>query len=150
MHLRPNSHDNYPAREYCATLANKALWASPEYEQDQVVRKLGDSSKESLTKGISGMAEHPGLISRRGLLIGAGAAAALGRLGPGVMVGSAAAATPSTTLGGLPVARLAMHVHGSWSEGQLSWAQACESAIAEGLDVLYFTDHNSGPARSIT
>jgi hypothetical protein len=88
------------------------------------------------------MAEHPGLISRRGLLIGAGAAAALGRLGPGVMVGSAAAATPSTTLGGLPVARLAMHVHGSWSEGQLSWAQACESAIAEGLDVLYFTDHN--------
>ena len=101
-----------------------------------------DGSDEKLVKEILELAEHPKVISRRGLLLGAGAAAAASRLGPGLFTGSAAAATPSLTVNGLPVARLAMHVHGSWSEGQLSWAQACESAIAEGLDVLYFTDHN--------
>ena len=35
-----------------------------------------------------------------------------------------------------------MHVHGSWSEGMQSWQQACASAIAIGVDVLFFTDHN--------
>ena len=42
----------------------------------------------------------------------------------------------------MPVTRLAMHVHGSWSEGMQSWQQACTSAMAIGVDVLYFTDHN--------
>jgi hypothetical protein len=37
---------------------------------------------------------------------------------------------------------LAMHVHGSWSEGAGSWEAQFEQAAAAGIDVLYLTDHD--------
>ena len=104
-----------------------------------------DDEDEKLARELLEMHENPKRISRRGLMLGAGAVAVLGRLGglgTGVFTGSAAAATPATTVNGMPVTRLAMHVHGSWSEGMQSWQQACTSAMAIGVDVLYFTDHN--------
>ena len=79
-------------------------------------------------------------LTRRGLFAAAAMGGALGVLGP--MVRSrASAATPVTSVNGIPVARLGMHVHGSYSEGVQSWDQAFASASALGLDVLYLTDH---------
>jgi hypothetical protein len=101
-----------------------------------------DDYDEKLGRELMEMDAGPGGISRRSVLFGAGAAFALTRLGSGLFTGNAAAATPSATAEGLPVSRLAMHVHGAWSEGMQSWQQACASAIADGLDVLFFTDHN--------
>lgn len=80
-------------------------------------------------------------ITRRDMLLGAGAAIALGGLGVGALTGCTPPG-PTVSSSGLPVTRLAMHVHGSWSEGMQSWQQACASAAAIGIDVLYFTDHN--------
>ena len=104
-----------------------------------------DDEDEKLARELLEMRETPKRISRRGLMLGAGAAAVFGRLGglgSGVFTGSAAAATPAT-IRERPAGRPAgMHVHGSWSEGMQSWQQACASAIAVGIDVLYFTDHN--------
>lgn len=44
-----------------------------------------------------------------------------------------------------PPIRAAMHVHGCWSEGGAeygaSWAQQCAQAAANGIDVMWMTDH---------
>jgi hypothetical protein len=48
---------------------------------------------------------------------------------------------PSLLTGSLPL-RLAMHVHGSWSEGLASWEAQFAQAAANGFDVLYMTDHD--------
>ncbi len=79
-------------------------------------------------------------ISRRDVLRAAGV------LGAGLVVPAplwlrprAAGAAPAAGAG---VLRLAMHVHGSWSEGAGSWEAQCAEAIANGIDVLYLTDHD--------
>lgn len=51
------------------------------------------------------------------------------------------AAVPSSLTGGRPL-RVAMHVHGSWSEGDASWHAQFEQAAANAFDVLYMTDHD--------
>jgi hypothetical protein len=38
--------------------------------------------------------------------------------------------------------RVAMHVHGSWSEAVASWQAQFQQAAANGFDVLYMTDHD--------
>lgn len=54
--------------------------------------------------------------------------------------GPASGASPSSLTGGVPY-RLAMHVHGSWSEGVGSW-EAQYGQAANAVDVLYITDHD--------
>lgn len=48
---------------------------------------------------------------------------------------------PSGLMGGTPL-RVAMHVHGSWSEGLASWDAQFQQAAANAFDVLYMTDHD--------
>lgn len=48
----------------------------------------------------------------------------------------------SGRLAGPPAVRAAMHVHGSWSEGLGSWDAQFQQAAANGLDVVYMTDHD--------
>jgi hypothetical protein len=50
------------------------------------------------------------------------------------------APTPFT---GADPLRLAMHVHGSWSEGVGSWEAQLVQAAANDIDVLFMTDHDS-------
>ena len=52
-----------------------------------------------------------------------------------------ASAAPNAFTGADPL-RLAMHVHGSWSEGLGSWEAQFTQAVATGTDVLFMTDHD--------
>ena len=38
---------------------------------------------------------------------------------------------------------MAMHVHGSWSEGPGSWEAQFQQAATNGFDVLFMTDHDT-------
>ena len=80
--------------------------------------------------------------SRRQLL-GAGAAAAAAlALPPPRWLPTARAVAPLGFAGAAPL-HLAMHVHGSWSEGRGSWEAQLTQAAATGVDVLYLTDHDA-------
>jgi hypothetical protein len=89
---------------------------------------------------------HSHGISRRDFLrAAAGTATALGA---GVLVsGSGWGASPSVSTrstepsGATPV-NIAMHVHASWSEGDASWDTQYASAVENGIQVMYMTDHN--------
>lgn len=48
---------------------------------------------------------------------------------------------PNSFTGANPL-RLAMHVHGSWSEQTGSWEAQFAQAVATGTDVLFMTDHD--------
>ncbi len=81
--------------------------------------------------------------SRREFLGVVGAATAAGLVVPGALwlpepgaVGAASSFTGSNAL------RLAMHVHGSWSEGLGSWEAQYTQAAGAGIDVLFMTDHD--------
>ncbi len=83
------------------------------------------------------------LLSRRRLLQAAGAAAAGTALGRPLPVRSAAAAAPEAPLGGRVAVRHAMHVHSSFSEGFASLQAQLSEAAANGIDVLWTTDHDT-------
>ncbi len=51
-------------------------------------------------------------------------------------------ALQGASLAGTVPQRLAMHVHGSWSEGLASWHAQFAQAAANAVDVLYLTDHD--------
>lgn len=79
-------------------------------------------------------------LSRRSFLTVVGAAAG------GILLPTPAGAAAAVVGSGFPTARplvLAMHVHGSWSEGLGSWEAQFSQAAANGIDVLYLTDHDS-------
>jgi len=82
-----------------------------------------------------------GSWSRRQFLsaVGAGSAALAIQLERPAQA-RAASAGPLT---GLPASRLAMHVHGAWSEGTASWEAQFRQAADAGIDVLYLTDHDT-------
>ena len=52
-----------------------------------------------------------------------------------------ASSSPNAFTGTSPL-RLAMHVHGSWSEQTGSWEAQFTQAVATGTDVLFMTDHD--------
>jgi len=79
-------------------------------------------------------------LSRRSFLTVIGAAAG------GVLVPPATGTTTARGAVGFSGARplvLAMHVHGSWSEGRGSWEVQFAQAAANRVDVLFMTDHDS-------
>lgn len=87
----------------------------------------------------------PPALSRRTFLQGAGLAAGalsaprwlwLAGRGQGQLVESAGSLT------GFRPLRVAMHVHGSWSEAVASWQAQFQQAAVNGFDVLYLTDHD--------
>ncbi|HET7310767.1 MAG TPA: hypothetical protein VFJ17_05525 [Mycobacteriales bacterium] len=84
-------------------------------------------------------------LSRRRLL-GIGAAAIAGATVADTIWlptrAMAASGTQDTLTGAAPV-RLAMHVHGSWSEGPGSWEAQFDQAARNAIDVLYMTDHDT-------
>jgi hypothetical protein len=98
---------------------------------------IGDDRPELDPELIARLPGHRGL-SRRGVLAGIGAAA-----GTLALPWRAAAATQPRSFSGLAPLRLAMHVHGSWSEGLGSWEAQFAQAAASGTDVLFLTDHDS-------
>ncbi|MGN6301258.1 MAG: hypothetical protein ACTHN8_09245 [Angustibacter sp.] len=86
---------------------------------------------------------HQHLTVSRRQFLGVGATAAAGlALPPPAWVPGAAAYGTTGFAGSLPL-RLAMHVHGSWSEGLASWEAQFTQAAATGVDVLYLTDHDN-------
>ena len=85
------------------------------------------------------MAETAGL-SRRTVLEGGAVAVGASVLGPPHLARAAPVAAAS--LSGQAVARAAMHVHASYSEEAASWEQQYANARAQGLDVLWQTDHD--------
>jgi hypothetical protein len=87
-------------------------------------------------------ARHLVLWSRRQVLGAAGTAAGVILLPQWLWQPARAGVGAAGSLtGGAPV-RVAMHVHGSWSEGAGSWDAQFQQATAGGLDVLYLTDHD--------
>jgi len=82
---------------------------------------------------------HP--LSRRQFLGALGAAATGGLFLPAGVAYGSGVSTDSLT--GLLPFRLAMHVHGSWSEGLGSWEAQFAQAAANAVDVLYLTDHDA-------
>jgi hypothetical protein len=87
--------------------------------------------------------QHQHDLTRRGFL-GAVAGATVGLLLPPsvwLRAGPASAAVSGSLTGSNPL-RLAMHVHGSWSEGPGSWEAQFTQAAANAFDVLYLTDHD--------
>jgi hypothetical protein len=88
--------------------------------------------------------QGPAGWSRRQVLGAAGVAAGAIALPrwlwrQGHAAGAAGAAGSLT--GGTPL-RVAMHVHGSWSEAAASWDAQFQQAAANAFDVLYMTDHD--------
>jgi hypothetical protein len=79
-------------------------------------------------------------LTRRTFLQAGAAAAGAAVLGPPAL--TAASAEAATLLVGQTVARAAMHVHASSSEGVGSWEQQYANAAAQGLHVLWQTDHD--------
>ena len=80
-------------------------------------------------------------MSRRGLL-GAAAGTFSLVMAPSLWLPQGAAAVTASSLTGSKPLRLAMHVHGSWSEGAGSWEAQFQQAAANNIDVLYLTDHD--------
>ncbi len=85
---------------------------------------------------------HSGHWSRRQILGAAGVAAGA-VLVPRWLWPSARAdlGAPGSLTGSRPL-RVAMHVHGSWSEAAASWQAQFQQAAANGFDVVYMTDHD--------
>lgn len=81
-------------------------------------------------------------LSRRSLFR-AGGLSAVGLALPRALwlPASASELTRDSFYGRTPL-RLAMHVHGSWSEGYGSWEAQFAQAVRNGIDVLYMTDHD--------
>ncbi|MGI8434737.1 MAG: hypothetical protein ACR2LE_08390 [Nocardioidaceae bacterium] len=75
-------------------------------------------------------------VDRRSLLQATGGAAGLGALGVPL---SAAAASPADD--DAPVS-MAMHIHGSFSEGTASMEAHLDQAQRRGVDVVWWTDHD--------
>jgi hypothetical protein len=84
--------------------------------------------------------DEPGGLSRRHFMAAAGVAAGA-LVTPSAWLRTEAAAVPNSLTGGTPL-RLAMHVHGPWSEGAGSWDAQFAQAAANGFDVLYLSDHD--------
>jgi hypothetical protein len=82
------------------------------------------------------------LWSRRQFLHALGGGAGAGLLMPTTLWLPARADADTGAIVGSTPLRLAMHVHGSWSEGLASWESRFVQAAAGGLDVLYLTDHD--------
>ncbi len=81
--------------------------------------------------------------SRREFLGAVGAAGAAGLFLPqGLWLPEPGAVGAPSSFTGSNALRLAMHVHGTWSEGLGSWGAQFTQAAANGLDVLYLTDHD--------
>ncbi|MFZ0324871.1 MAG: hypothetical protein WAN48_12175 [Actinomycetes bacterium] len=89
----------------------------------------------------NGLPPHP--LSRRQFFTVVGGSA-LGLLLPDSASAAdrAALAAGSMRLTGARPLRLAMHVHGSWSEGLGSWDAQFTQAALNKIDVLYLTDHD--------
>lgn len=81
---------------------------------------------------------HP---SRRTVVAG-GVGGVAGILGSGFLPFGAAAATAATPFTDAQLIRSAMHVHGSWDEGQGSWESQFAQADSLGLQVLYMSTHD--------
>src|ERR1700759_1466374 len=83
-------------------------------------------------------------LTRRGLLVAAGAgAAAAVVLGDGWQSRArAVASSPVTTFDGLTSRSMAMHVHSSFSEGVGSMEAQLTQAQLNGVNVLWWTDHD--------
>jgi hypothetical protein len=97
---------------------------------------MGDAGLDPV---LNGTFRHP---SRRGFLT-ATAGGMAGILGSSFLpVGSAYGATAPTPLTNAQLIRTAMHVHGSWDEGQGSWESQFAQADALGLRVLYMSTHD--------
>lgn len=79
-------------------------------------------------------------VTRRGFLARGAATVGAAVLGPPAL--TRASAEAASALAGQTVARAAMHVHGSSSEGVGSWEQQYANAAAQGLHVLWQTDHD--------
>lgn len=85
--------------------------------------------------------ESPGTVSRRTVLAGTVAGAAVAGLG----VPSVSAATARGGAGraaGLRPVSMAMHIHGSFSEGPASYEAHLQQAREHGVDVIWWTDHD--------
>lgn len=80
-------------------------------------------------------------LSRRGVL-GAAAGTVGLVIAPSMWLSQPASAATAPSLTGSTPLRLAMHVHGSWSEGAGSWESQFQQAAANRFDVLYLTDHD--------
>ncbi|MGE5293097.1 MAG: hypothetical protein ACM3ML_39120 [Micromonosporaceae bacterium] len=79
--------------------------------------------------------------SRRQMLGAAGIAAGAFMVPRWLRQPAQAGVAPNSLTGGTPL-RVAMHVHGSWSEAVASWHAQFQQASANALDVLYLTDHD--------
>ncbi len=75
-------------------------------------------------------------------VLAAGAVAGAGLLLPVSLLPSSTALGGSSSFSGTAPLRLAMHVHGSWSEGQGSWEAQFAQCAANDIDILYMTDHD--------
>jgi hypothetical protein len=88
---------------------------------------------------LNGTSRHP---TRRGFLT-ATAGGLAGVVGSGFLpIGTAYGAAAPTPLTNAQLIRTAMHVHGSWDEGQGSWESQFAQADALGLRVLYMSTHD--------
>jgi hypothetical protein len=81
-------------------------------------------------------------LSRRRVLQGAVAVAALAGLAPGRSATAAPLAAGATNADGLTARALAMHLHASASEGVGSVRSQLAQAALNGFDVAWFTDHD--------
>jgi hypothetical protein len=89
--------------------------------------------------------DPPRLSLTRRRLLGIGAAAVAGAAVADAIwlpTRAFAGSGPQNTLSGSSPLRLAMHVHGSWSEGHGSWEAQFDQAARNAVDVLYMTDHD--------
>lgn len=90
--------------------------------------------------------DHENALSRRQFLARMGAlagAGALASMSGNLLLPRATAATRSLTMpSGLTGYRAAMHLHGSFSEGNASWAQHFSEATRNSVDILVPTDHD--------
>ncbi len=80
--------------------------------------------------------------SRRQFLGAAGVGAAGLLLPTSVWLPQRSAQNAPNAFTGASPLRLAMHVHGSWSEQAGSWEAQFTQAVATGTDVLFMTDHD--------
>src|SRR5690242_11403486 len=69
------------------------------------------------------------------------ATAAFTALSLAAPAGTAGAGAAASLTGTRPM-RVAMHVHGSWSEAAASWDAQFQQAATNTIDVLYMTDHD--------
>ncbi|WP_426566864.1 CehA/McbA family metallohydrolase [Angustibacter sp. McL0619] len=83
--------------------------------------------------------QHPPGWTRRQVLAAGAAAVAV----PAPMLVPQTAAAATSLLLGTNGYSLAMHVHGSWSEGGGSWEAQFDQAASTGIDVLYMSDHDT-------